>query len=130
MSATHLIVAEYDSTHLKKATLSAIAAAQKVAGTCHGLVLGKNVKPIAEALAKYVTQVHYAEHADLEHRLAQTYAKVIVDVAKSIGANHIWAAATAAGKDMMPRVAVRLDAAMASDIGAVLDSSTYKRPMW
>jgi electron transfer flavoprotein alpha subunit len=71
-----------------------------------------------------------AEHDSLEHRLAQSYAKVIADVAKLIGATHIWAAATAAGKDVMPRVAVRLDAAMASNIQAVLDATTYQRPMW
>ncbi|MES2504824.1 MAG: electron transfer flavoprotein subunit alpha/FixB family protein [Myxococcota bacterium] len=130
MSATHLIVAEYDSTHLKNATLSAVTAAQKIEGTVHGLVLGKNVKHIADAFAKHVSQVHYAEHDGLEHRVAQPYAKVIADVAKSIGATHIWAAATAAGKDMMPRVATRLDAAMASDISDVVDTKTYKRPMW
>lgn len=130
MSATHLIVAEYDSTHLKKATLSALAAAQKLGGTFHGLVLGKNVRPIADGFSKFVSQVHYAEHASLEHRLAQPDAKVIADVAKSIGATHVWAAATTFGKDVMPRVSVRLDAAMASDIQAVLDSKTYQRPMF
>lgn len=130
MSAVHLIVAEHDGTHFKKASLSALAAAEKIPGAFHGLVLGKNIKSIAEAFAKHVSQVHLAEHDGLEHRLAQPYAKVIADVAKSIGATHVWAAATAAGKDVMPRVAVRLDAAMASDIQAVLDANTYKRPMW
>jgi electron transfer flavoprotein alpha subunit len=130
MSAVHLIVAEHDGTHFKKATLHALAAAQKIPGECHGLILGKNIKSFAEEFAKYISQVHVAEHDGLEHRLAQPYAKVIADVAKSIGATHVWAAATAAGKDVMPRVAVRLDAAMASDIQAVLDTNTYKRPMW
>lgn len=130
MSVIHLIVAEHDGTHFKKATLSALTAAQKIPGACHGLVLGKNIKSIANDFAKHVSQVHVAEHDGLEHRLAQPYAKVIADVAKSIGATHVWAAATAAGKDVMPRVAVRLDAAMASDIQAVLDTNTYERPMW
>lgn len=130
MSAIHLIVAEHDGTHLKHSTLSAVTAAQKIPGACHGLVLGKNIKNIADAFAKHIPQVHLAEHDNLEHRLAQSYAKVIADVAKSIGATHVWAAATAAGKDVMPRVAVRLNAAMASDVQAILDVNTYKRPMW
>ncbi len=130
MSAIHLIIAEHDGTHFKKSSLSALAAAQKIPGACHGLVLGKNIKSMADAFAKHVPQVHMAEHDGLEHRLAQPYAKVIADVAKSIGATHVWAAATAAGKDVMPRVAVRLDAGMASDIQAVIDDKTYKRPMW
>lgn len=130
MSAIHLIIAEHDGSHFKKATLSALTAAQKISGTCHGLILGKNIQNIAQEFAKHISEVHVAEHDALEHRLAQPYAKVIADVAKSIGATHIWAAATAAGKDIMPRVAVRLDAAMASDIQAVIDTNTYQRPMW
>ncbi|MEI6806112.1 MAG: electron transfer flavoprotein subunit alpha/FixB family protein, partial [Myxococcaceae bacterium] len=130
MSAIHLIVAEHDGIHFKKATLSALTAAQKIPGACHGLILGKNIKAFAEEFAKNISEVHVAEHDGLVHRLAQPYAKVIADVAKSIGATHIWAAATAAGKDVMPRVAVRLDAAMASDIQGVLDTNTYQRPMW
>ncbi len=130
MSATHLIVAEYDSTHLKKATLSAISAAKKVGGAMHGLVLGKGVKHIADAMAQHVGTVHYAEHDALANRLAQTDAKVIADAAKSVGATHVWAAATSVGKDVMPRVAVRLDAAMASDISGVANETTYTRPMW
>ena len=128
--AIHLIVAEHDGTHLKNATLSAVTAAKHISGECHGLVLGKDVGAIAKELATRLGKVHVAEHPGLEHRLAKPYAKVIVDVAKSIGATHIWAAATVAGKDTMPRVAARLDAGMASDIQAVVDEKTFKRPMW
>lgn len=130
MSAVHLIVAEHDGTHLKKATLSGLTAAKMIPGTIHGLVLGKNVRGIADAFASYVGKVMLAEHDGLGHRLAQPYAKVIADVAQSIGATHIWAAATVAGKDMMPRVAVRLEAGMASDIQEVVDEKTFKRPLW
>lgn len=130
MPLIHLIVAEHDGTHFKNSTLSALAAARKIPGDCHGLVLGKNIKTIADDFAKHVAQVHLAEHDALEHRLAQPYSKVIADVAKSIGATHIWAAATSAGKDVMPRVGARLDAAMASDIEEVIDANTFKRAMW
>lgn len=126
----HMIVAEHDGLHLKKATLSAITAAKKIPGDVHGLVLGKDVKAVADELAKYVSKVHLAEHAGLEHRLAQPYGKVTADVAKSIGATHVWAAATVAGKDFMPRVAARLNAGMASEIQEVLSENKFKRPMW
>ncbi len=128
--AIHLVVAEHDGLHLKNATLSALTAAKKNPGAMHGLVLGKNVKAIAETFASYVGKVHLAEHEALEHRLAQGYAKVIADVAKSIGATHIWAAATVAGKDIMPRVAIRLQAGMASEIQEVITENSFKRPVW
>src|SRR4051794_11485409 len=128
--ATHLVVVEHAAGKLVKATLSAVAAAQKVGGDVHALVLGHGIGDIAGAIAPYAKTVHVAEHADLKNRLAQPYAKVVADVAKSVGATHVWAAATGAGKDFMPRVAARLDAAMASDISGVVDEKTFKRPMW
>lgn len=128
--AMHLIVAEHTAGKLFRGTLNTIAAARKAGGDVHGVVLGKGTQAVADELAKYVAKVHHAEHDGLEHRLAQPHAKVIADVAKDCGATHVWAAASAAGKDLMPRVAVRLDAAMASEIQEVVDDKTYKRPMW
>ena len=107
--ATHLIVAEHNGGKLFKGTLNALSAAQKVGGDVHGLVLGKGTQAVADELAKYVGKVHHAEHDGLEHRLAQPWAKVIADCAGSMGATHVWAPATAAGKDIMPRVAARLE---------------------
>jgi electron transfer flavoprotein alpha subunit len=128
--ATHLVVVEHQAGKLVNATLAAIAAAQKIPGDIHALVLGQGVDGIAAEVAPFVKKVHIGEHAGLKDRLAQPYAKVIADVATSAGATHVWAAATGAGKDVMPRVAARLDAAMASDISDVVDEKTFKRPMW
>ncbi len=128
--ATHLVVAEHNNGTLTKATLCAITAADKAGGDVHGIVLGQGTAAVAEAMAKYVGTVHHAEHEGLAHQLAQPYAKVIADCAASISATHVWAGATAAGKDLMPRVAARLDAGMASDIQEVVDDKTFKRPMW
>jgi len=126
--ATHLIVVEHTGGKLVKATLSAVAAAQKVGGDIHALVLGNGAADVAKEVAPYAGKVHFGEAAG--DRLAQPWAKCVADVAKSLGATHVWAAATGAGKDLMPRVAARLDAGMASDVSAVLDDKTFKRPMW
>jgi electron transfer flavoprotein alpha subunit len=126
----HLIVAEHDGKHLKKATLSAITAAKLIPGQIHGLVIGKDVKAIADDFAAYVGKVIVVEHANLAHALAQPYAKVVAEVARSIGATHVWAASSAFGKDLMPRVAEKLDAGMASDVLSVVDDKTFTRPMF
>jgi electron transfer flavoprotein alpha subunit len=128
--ATHLVVIEHHNNKLVKASLAAIAAARKVGGDVHALVLGQGIGDVAKEVAPFATKVHVGEHAGLKDRLAQGAAKCVADVAKSVAATHVWAAATGAGKDMMPRVAVRLDAAMASDISAVVDDKTFVRPMW
>lgn len=128
--ASHLIVVEHTGGKLVKATLAAITAASQVGGDIHALVVGEGVGAIAAEVATFVGKVHVGEHPGLKERAAQPYAKVIADVAKSLGVSHVWAAATGAGKDILPRVAARLDAGMASDISAVLNEKTFKRPMW
>lgn len=128
--ALHLIVAEHTGGKLVKATLAAFAAAQKIPGDIHAIVLGQGIAGIAAELTPFAKTAHTAEHAGLKDRAAQPYAKVIADAAKALGATHIWAAATGAGKDILPRVAARLEAGMASDISAVLSDTTFKRPMW
>jgi electron transfer flavoprotein alpha subunit len=128
--ATHLVVAEHSGGKLFKGTLNTISAARAAGGDVYGLVLGQGAQAIADEMAKYCGKVFLAEHDGLANRLAQPFAKVIADAADSCGATHVWAAASAAGKDIMPRAAARLDAAMASEISDVVDDKTFKRPMW
>lgn len=128
--ATHLIFVEHDGDGIKKSSLSAVTAARKIGGHIHGIILGKGIKKIADELSHYVDDVQSCEHDGLQHRLAQPFAKVIADVAKLTKASHIWASATVAGKDIMPRVAMRLNAAMASDIDTVVSENSFRRPVW
>lgn len=128
--AIHLIFVEHDDNGIKKSSLSAITAAKKLGGDLHGVILCKQGRAVAEELSHYVDVVHLGEHDGLEYRLAQPYAKVLSDVAKQISATHLWASATVAGKDLMPRVAMRLSAGMASDIQGVISEHTFSRPVW
>jgi electron transfer flavoprotein alpha subunit len=54
----------------------------------------------------------------------------LAQLAKDKGASVVLATATAIGKDLLPRVAVRLGAGMASDVTAIVDAKTYLRPMY
>jgi electron transfer flavoprotein alpha subunit len=119
-----LIVAEHAGGKLKKITLSAITfgkqAADAAGGQLHLLVLGHDVSALADELVKYgAAKVHVAEAPVLEHALAEAYARVVADVAKSIGAGVVGAAASFLGKDYLPRVAARLGAGLASDVSGV-----------
>lgn len=126
----HLVFVEHEEGVLKRSTLSAVSAARKLGGDIFSVVLGKGVHNVAQEMSHYVKKTFHGEHDGLAHRLAQPYAKVIADAANLCQATHVWAAATVAGKDLMPRVAVRLDAGMASDIQDVKDEKTYLRPVW
>ncbi len=133
-----LVVAEQLEGALRKASLPAVKAgrelAGKVGGKCHVLVLGKSVAAAAAEIAPYgADAVHTAEDPALEHYLAEPYAQAVEQAARALGAGYVVATASSTGKDLMPRVAARLSAGMATDVlGFVGDGAAiaFRRPMW
>ena len=133
-----LVVAEQLKGKLRKASLNAIGAAQQVKARAGGevvvLVLGQGLDAVAKELASHgVSRVLQADSAALANPLAETYGKVIADAAKVTGATYVLAAATNGGKDVLPRVAARLSAGLASDVVALAGEGAnvlFKRPMW
>jgi electron transfer flavoprotein alpha subunit len=132
-----LVVAEIaeDGTS-KKATLSAIAfaklAAPAVGGKFSILVLGASAKAAASELAAFgAEKVIVCEDPSLAKYVAEHYAPTVAEVGK--GYSLLVATATSQGKDLMPRVAARLDAAYAGDCSGVSvegQKIVYKRPMF
>jgi electron transfer flavoprotein alpha subunit len=132
-----LIVAEHGGGAVRKSTLHALAAGQELArrtgGKVHAVLLGKGVAPLGGELAAYGVDVHVGDAPALEHPLAEALAPVIAELAKAIGATCVGAAATAFGKDVLPRVAARLEAGMATEVlgfGGDGGGLTFRRPMW
>jgi len=134
-----LIVAEQQPDgKLRKATLHALAAGKKLAektgAQLHAVVLAKDAAAIAEELKSYgPAVVHAASAPAFEHYLAETFTPAIAQLASSLKAEFVGAASTAMGKDLIPRVAARLNAAMATDVMKVEGSGAdivFTRPMW
>jgi electron transfer flavoprotein alpha subunit len=128
-----LVVAEQYQGQLRAATLTAIAAAKSAAEKNGGdfaiLVLGANVGAVADKLTTYgASKVLVADSPALDRYIAETYGKVVSDVAKAEGASLVLATSTTLGKDLLPRVAARLGAGMASDITEVVSANQFKRP--
>ena len=125
-----LIVAEHDNQTLKAATLNAVAAAQQLGDDIDILVVGSGCQAAADAAAAVpgVASVVLADNAAYENQLAENVSLAIADVAA--GYDAVLAAATANGKNVMPRVAALLDVAQISDITAVIDADTFERPIY
>ena len=125
-----LIVAEHDNQTLKAATLNAVAAAQQLGGDIDVLVVGSGCQAAADAAAAVpsVVSVLLADNAAYENQLAENVSLAVADVAA--GYDAVLAAATANGKNVMPRVAALLDVAQISDITAVIDADTFERPIY
>ncbi|QCG87258.1 electron transfer flavoprotein subunit alpha/FixB family protein [Azospirillum sp. TSH100] len=125
-----LILADHDNASLKPATANAVTAAAKLGGDVHILVAGRNAAPAAEQAARLagVAKVLLADDAAYEHALAEPVAALLVSLAPAY--SHLLAAATSAGKNVLPRVAALLDVAMISDITAVVSADSFERPIY
>jgi electron transfer flavoprotein alpha subunit len=122
-----LLIAEHDNAALKDATHKALTAATQMGGDVHVLVAGHNANGAAQQAARLagVKKVLHVESAALERPLAEPMAATILSLAG--GYDHIVAAATTNGKNIMPRVAALLDVMQISDISEVKSADTFVR---
>lgn len=125
-----LLVAEHDNASVSDQTAKALTAALQIGSDVHILVAGKGAKPAADAAAKLngVGKVLLAESDELEHRLAEPTAALVVSLAG--GYDTIIAPATTMGKNVLPRVAALLDVMQISEIVEVVSPDTFKRPIY
>jgi len=124
-----LVLLDFDARGIKQPSRSAVAAASKL-GEVHGLVVGHNVGDAAAAGAAVpgLTKVLVADAPAFDHALAEPLAALIVKLAA--GYSHVLAAATAIGKNVMPRAAAMLDVQPISDVADIVDNDTFIRPIY
>ncbi len=127
---TALVIAEHDNAHVKGATLNTVTAAAATGGEVHVLVAGHNAAAAAAAAAQIagVTKVLHADSAALAEGLAENVAAQVIALAS--GYSHLLFPATAAGKNVAPRVAALLDVAQLSDVTKVISADTFERPIY
>jgi electron transfer flavoprotein alpha subunit len=125
-----LVIAEHDNLSLKAVTLNAVAAALQCSPEVDVLVAGSGADAAVAAASK-ITGVRKVIHVDapvLADQLAEPLAAQILSIANHY--SHILAPATANGKNVMPRVAAKLDVAQLSDITRVVSPDTFERPIY
>ena len=135
---TALVVAEHNHATVKGATLNTVTAALQCGGEVHVLIVGANAGAAAAAAAQIagVTKVIHADGEHFAHGLAENVAAQVLALASSY--SHILFPATAAGKNVAPRVAARLDVGQISDITKVegvegmgqQSADTFERPIY
>jgi electron transfer flavoprotein alpha subunit len=125
-----LVIAEHDNLALKSATTALVTAALQTADEVDVLVAGENCATVATAATAIqgLSKVLLADHANYARQMAEPMAALVLSLAGSYGA--ILAAASTTGKNFLPRVAAKLDVAQISEITAVVDRSTFVRPIY
>ena len=127
---TTLLIAEHSNDALNALTAKALTAAIAIGGDVHVLVAGHNCKPAAEAAAKLkgVTKVLIADGPQFANQIAEEITALVVPMMP--GYDAVVAAATAAAKNLMPRIAANLDVMQISEITAVKSPDTFERPIY
>ncbi len=125
-----LVVAEHDHAALKSATFNAVTAALQLGGEVHVLVAGSHSAGAAAAAARIggVARVLHAESEVFAQALAEPLAAQVLAVASAY--RHLVFPATAAGRNVAPRVAAQLDVAQISDVTKVIAPDTFERPIY
>ena len=125
-----LVIAEHNNIEVKSSTLNTINAASQLGSEIEVLVLGSNIDNISKEISsyQYVSKVIFIDSEKFENAIAENIEPVILSLAEKY--SHILAPATTFGKNVMPRVAVKLDVAQISDIVNIESEDTFIRPIY
>ncbi|HEY1632512.1 MAG TPA: FAD-binding protein [Rhizomicrobium sp.] len=125
-----LVIAEHDGKNLKDATGKTVTAAGQISSPVHVLVAGSGVDAVAQAASKLagVEKVLVADDALYAKMVAEPMEALILSLAGNYEA--ILAPATTSGKNILPRVAAKLDVPQISEILKVVSADTFERPIY
>ena len=129
-----LVIAEQRDGTLNRASWEAIAAAQALGGPIKVVIVGKGVAPVASQLAAAdAGEVIALEHDALASYTPDAYVAALADLIRAESPTHVMFAHTYQTRDYAPRLAARLDRALATDCVAIKkhgDAPAFVRPMF
>ncbi len=127
---TTLVYADVANQALGDAFPKVLSAALQLNEPVHVLIAGKDCRAVADAAAKFVgvEKILLADADVYAHQLAEPAAALIVSLAP--GYNAIVSSATAAAKNIMPRVAALLDVMQVSEVIRIVANDTFERPIY
>ncbi len=125
-----LLLAEVNGAELSVDQTAKAVTAAKALGDVTVLCASAGCGGAAEAAAKLdgVAKVLCADDAAYGNGLAEPIADLLVSLAGDY--EHIMAAATTSGKNILPRVAALLDVMVISDVTGIVSADTFERPIY
>ncbi len=125
-----LLLAEVNGAELSVDQTAKAVTAAKALGDVTVLCASAGCSGAAEAAAKLdgVAKVLCADDAAYGNGLAEPIADLVVSLAGDY--EHIVAAATTSGKNILPRVAALLDVMVISDVTGIVTADTFERPIY
>lgn len=116
-----LVFIEQRKGQVRKSSLEALSEARRrlsdTGGDVLALLVGDGVANLTSEIASYHAKaIWLAEGADLAEYSTEAYANALTEAVKKFAPKYVFAANTAMAKDLIPRVAARLDAPCVSDV--------------
>lgn len=129
-----LVLAEAREGVLRNVSFEAIAAAKQLTDDVTAVVIGEDVKALANELAEYgAGRVLVVEDVRLKHYTPDGYGQVLRQLIDQESPDLIVLGHTALGKDIAPKLAARLDAGLISDVVSIEGSgkdAEFVRPIY
>ncbi len=125
-----LVLAEHNNVDIKSSTLNTISAASQIENEIDVLVTGFQCEELASKISKCekVSKVIFVDEEKLKNPIAENIEPIVMSIAQKY--SHIVAPATTFGKNIFPRIAVKLDVAQVSDVIKIISSDTFMRPIY
>lgn len=114
------IIAEHRDGKIKKNSLELLSLGKKLCSKCNAklssIILGTNDSNLFGTLSQYgAEKIFYCEDEVLKSYSTEGYSSAIANLVKEQNPQILLGGATAQGKDLLPRVAAKLEVGLASD---------------
>ena len=125
-----LVIAEHNGKEISAATLSVVAAAQELGAPDDMLIASNGASDVinhAKSVDAVEKVLHFSNQA-FENELAEDLAACIVEASSAY--TYFLASSSTSGKNNLPRAAALLDIQQISEVIEIIDSSTFKKPIY
>lgn len=125
-----LVIAEHNGKEISAATLSVVAAAKELGAPVDMLVASNGAGDVvnhAKSVDAVEKVLHFSNQA-FENELAEDLAACIVEASSAY--TYFLASSSTSGKNNLPRAAALLDIQQISEVIEIIDSSTFKKPIY
>jgi electron transfer flavoprotein alpha subunit len=129
-----LVFTEYNHGHLKRSSLELLTAAKKSGQVFVALAVGSQSQNVVQEIANFgASEVHLIKDASMDQYNPELFTSAISEALKKAGPDLILASASSLGRDLFPRIAAHLGAAIASDCTELTikdDEVSVKKPIY
>ena len=125
-----LVIAEHNGKEISAATLSVVAAAKELGAPVDMLVASNGAGDVvnhAKSVDAVEKVLHFSNQA-FKNELAEDLAACIVEASSAY--TYFLASSSTSGKNNLPRAAALLDIQQISEVIEIIDSSTFKKPIY